>query len=99
MIKFVFDEAMPVSISAQGGILATYRYPGFVAAYESRPTGKSTDGVAFYGARATLVVKRETTRQLAAMRALHWRNFLDCVRTRRKPASDIETCVRSTITC
>jgi hypothetical protein len=25
-------------------------------------------------------------------------NFLDCVRTRNKPNSDIETCVRSSIT-
>jgi predicted dehydrogenase len=29
----------------------------------------------------------------------HWANFLDCVRTRQKPISDIETCQRSTTTC
>ena len=29
---------------------------------------------------------------------LHWANFLDCVRTRKRPNSDIETCVRSSIT-
>ena len=33
------------------------------------------------------------------MNAPHWRNFVDCVRTRQKPASDIETCVRTTTTC
>ncbi len=98
-IQFAFNEAMPVSVSAQGGILATYRYPGFVAAYERRAAGKRADGVAFYGARDTLVVNLETSRQLAAMRVAHWQNFLECVRTRRKPVSDIETCVRSTITC
>ena len=31
--------------------------------------------------------------------ANHWTNFLDCVRSRQKPASDIETCQRSTTTC
>ena len=29
----------------------------------------------------------------------HWANFLDCVRTRQKPISDIEVCQRSTTTC
>ncbi|MDA1313366.1 MAG: hypothetical protein O2968_08535 [Acidobacteria bacterium] len=29
---------------------------------------------------------------------LHWANFLDCVRTRQKPNSDIETCARSSAT-
>lgn len=29
----------------------------------------------------------------------HWANFLECVRTRRKPISDIEVCNRSTATC
>ncbi len=27
------------------------------------------------------------------------RNFLDCVKSRQKPTSDIETCVRSSVTC
>ncbi len=31
--------------------------------------------------------------------ANHWANFLECVRTRQKPISDIETCQRSTTTC
>jgi predicted dehydrogenase len=31
--------------------------------------------------------------------AAHWANFLECVRTRQKPISDIETCQRSTTTC
>ena len=29
----------------------------------------------------------------------HWRNFLECIRTRAKPMSDVETCQRSTTTC
>jgi predicted dehydrogenase len=31
--------------------------------------------------------------------ANHWANFLDCVKTRQKPISDIEVCNRSTATC
>jgi hypothetical protein len=33
------------------------------------------------------------------MNVPHWNNFIDCVRTRRRPTSDIETCVRTTATC
>jgi hypothetical protein len=29
----------------------------------------------------------------------HWANFLECVKTREKPISDIEKCQRSTTTC
>ena len=29
----------------------------------------------------------------------HWANFLDCVKTRQKPNSDIEICQRSSTTC
>ena len=31
--------------------------------------------------------------------ANHWTNFLECVRTRQRPISDIEVCQRSTSTC
>jgi len=133
IVQFAFDEAMPVSISAQGGkfyvkdnletpdtMLATYRYPGFLGAYESRtanpfPYYEHTYGTAFHGTEATLMVNRdgywiwpvakgkepvaETSRELADMNVPHWKNFLECLRTRQKPVSDIETCVRSTTTC
>jgi myo-inositol 2-dehydrogenase/D-chiro-inositol 1-dehydrogenase len=29
----------------------------------------------------------------------HWKNFLECIKTRQKPASEIETCVRSSTVC
>ena len=29
----------------------------------------------------------------------HWRNFLDCIRTRQRPICDIEICQRSTTAC
>ncbi|HYW45070.1 MAG TPA: Gfo/Idh/MocA family oxidoreductase [Bryobacteraceae bacterium] len=133
IVQFAFDEAMPVSISAQGGrlyvadntetpdtMIATCRYPGFVGSYESRtanpyPMFDDSYGTAFHGAEATLVVNRnscvvfptarkaepvvEKNPALAAMNVPHWRNFLECIRSRRKPVSDIETCVRSSVTC
>ena len=96
IVQFAFDEAMPVSISAQGGapdnMLATFRYPGFVASYERR--AGNPYGVAFHGTKATLIVNRA-----AGTHAAHWKNFLECIHTRAKPISEIETCVRSTATC
>lgn len=119
-LQFAFDEAMPVSISAQGGrpapqtLLATYRYPGFIGAYESRAAGPGC-GIAFHGTRATLMVNREgywirpsesgrppaaeAGLAPAAMHVGHWKNFIECLHTRRKPSGDIENCVRSTTTC
>ena len=29
----------------------------------------------------------------------HWANFLECIKTRQKPTSDIETCFRTTAAC
>ena len=96
IVQFAFDEAMPVSITAQGGapgtMLATFRYPGFVASYESR--AGNTYGTAFHGTKDTLIVNRAADPHVA-----HWKNFLECIRTRAKPISEIETCVRSTATC
>lgn len=72
-------------------------------------------GTAFHGTKGTLVVNRggywlypagkgaapvvETSQELRRMNDLHWANFLECVQTREKPQSDIETCVRTTWTC
>jgi predicted dehydrogenase len=41
----------------------------------------------------------EKDKSLADMNVPHWKNFLECIRTRQKPQSDIETCVRSTVPC
>lgn len=133
IVQFAFDEAMPVSVSAQGGkffvndntetpdtMLVTYRYPGFIGSYESRtvnpnPIYGEAYGTAFHGTKATLMVNRdgytifpnargappvvEKSKDLAEMNVPHWKNFLECLKTRAKPISDIETCVRSTTTC
>jgi predicted dehydrogenase len=37
--------------------------------------------------------------EMAQMNVPHWKNFLECIKTRQKPASEIETCVRSSTTC
>lgn len=71
-------------------------------------------GAMFHGTRGTLYVDRagfkvtpekgsglEATEmnRVADPHPLHWGNFLDCVRTRKRPNSDIETCYRSSATC
>ena len=94
VVQFLFDEAAPVSLDAQSGagsVSITFRYPGFVASYQS-----SADPwrISIHGTRATLSVSGGVTPHLD-----HWKDFLDCVRTRRRPVSDIETCVRSTTAC
>lgn len=70
-------------------------------------------GINFHGTRGTLYVDRAGMRvtpekgsdlapvemkRVADPHPLHWANFLECVRTRKRPNSDIETCVRSSIT-
>jgi predicted dehydrogenase len=70
--------------------------------------------VTFHGDKGTLYVDRAsfklTPEKDSGLKAAeikrgadghpaHWTNFLDCVRTRKRPNSDIETCVRSTTAC
>ena len=38
-------------------------------------------------------------REMSSMNVPHWLNFLDCIRTRKRPMSDIETTVRSSTVC
>ncbi len=71
-------------------------------------------GILFHGDKGTLFVDRgeywllpekgstleeSTVKSSNNSNMSHWANFLECVRTRRKPISDIETCQRSTTTC
>jgi predicted dehydrogenase len=41
----------------------------------------------------------EKDKAMGEMNVPHWKNFLACIKTREKPISDIETCVRSSSTC
>ena len=71
-------------------------------------------GILFHGDEASLLVDRRGLRLIpergarvtewemkstSSGNAEHWANFLDCVRSRQKPVSDIETCQRSTASC
>lgn len=71
-------------------------------------------GVNFHGTRGTLYVDRNVCRvtpekgsdleafemkRVADPHPLHWVNFLECVKTRQRPNSDIEKCYRSSATC
>jgi predicted dehydrogenase len=75
--------------------------------------GKS-GGILFHGSEGTLFVDRSeyrvapernsalaeaTVKQSNNSNMAHWANFLECVRTRQRPISDIEVCQRSTTTC
>lgn len=47
-------------------------------------------------------VEAQTYENNQAMRDLnipHWKNFIECIKSREKPISDIETCVRSSTAC
>ncbi len=79
------------------------------------PMYGNTYGTSFHGTKATLMVNRggywifpnekgkepvaETSKELSEMNVHHWNNFLECLRSRQKPISDIETCVRTTTSC
>jgi len=79
------------------------------------PLYNDTYGTSFHGTKATLMVNRggysvfpnakgaepviEKSKELADMNVPHWKNFLECLKSREKPISDIETCVRSSVTC
>ena len=71
-------------------------------------------GITFHGSNGTLYLDRalfrltpepgsglpaQEMKREADPHPLHWANFIDCVRTRKRPNSDIETCVRSSETC
>ena len=41
----------------------------------------------------------ENNKEMAQMNVPHWENFIACVKSREKPTSEIETCVRSSAAC
>jgi predicted dehydrogenase len=41
----------------------------------------------------------ENDKEMNTMNEPHWKNFIDCIKSREKPVSDIETCVRSSTAC
>jgi predicted dehydrogenase len=60
-----------------------------------------------YVSRASVEVTPERNSDLPAqefrpsksMNEAHWSNFIECIRSRQKPVSDVETCFKSTAAC
>lgn len=97
-IQFVLDDPAPLSVSAQGSganLLATFRYPEFIAGYECRAGAEESTVIC--GTDATLAIPPPSpvsdTGEPTGV--LHWRDFLESIRSRRKPVADIETCIHS----
>jgi predicted dehydrogenase len=92
------------------GLLATYEW----RAGNAESMFKQGGGILFHGTRGTLFVTRNLYKvtpekgsdlepveeqRINDAHLAHWANFLECIRTRQKPVSDIETGYRSTATC
>ena len=72
-------------------------------------------GTVIHGTEATIFVNRGGCRLIPngkskarsrgrrtphePMNVPHWKNLLECIRSRQKPISEIETCVRSSTVC
>jgi predicted dehydrogenase len=100
-----------VGEKAAGGFIGSYES----RTVNPYPLYGDTYGTSFHGTKATLMVNREgyslfpnakgaepvakRNKEMADMNVPHWKNFLECLHTRAKPISDIETCVRSSTTC
>src|SRR5205085_2717545 len=41
----------------------------------------------------------EKNNEMGQMNLTHWQNWMECIKTRQKPISEIETCVRSSAVC
>jgi len=92
------------------GFLATYEW----RAGNAESMFKQGGGILFHGNKGTLFVTRShytvvpekgsdlepiEEKRINDANLAHWANFLECMRTRQKPISDIETGYRSTATC
>jgi predicted dehydrogenase len=44
-------------------------------------------------------VTYEKDNEMSQMNVPHWKNWMECIKSRQKPTSDIETCVRSSTAC
>jgi hypothetical protein len=80
----MFGQGAATSIHGTEGTLIVKRGGCYVV-----PNGRSTiEALTF-----------EKDLAMNAMNEPHWRNFIECIRTRATPVSDIETCVRSSTAC
>jgi len=103
-------DTLVVTFEYPEGFLATYENRLCNA---EMPLGQGY-GTMFHGTEATLYVNRsfyriipergsklqpEEVKQSNNANVAHWADFIECIRTRRRPISDIETCYRTTAAC
>ncbi len=103
-------DTLHVSYEYPGGYVATYENRNSNAQSMFDKNG----GILFYGQKATLYVDRGEFRVVPEKNSgvqarkvsrsddghfNHWTNFLECMKSRQRPNSDIELCQRSTSTC
>lgn len=92
------------------GFIATYEYRNG----NGNSMFKQGGGILFHGSKATMFLDRrqyfiepepnsgvepEQVKSVSSGNLKHWANWLECIRTRQRPESDIEKCYRSTATC
>jgi predicted dehydrogenase len=80
----MFGQGAATSIHGTEGTLIVRRGGCYVIANESSKIS---------------AVTYENDQAMNAMNGPHWKNFIDCIRTRALPTSDIESCVRSSTVC
>jgi predicted dehydrogenase len=111
IVQMAFDEAMPRSIASLG-FLAVYEYRNGNAQSMFNKGGgilfHGNEATLFVDRGGYSLVpegkrgkpgKTLDVKSTSSGNANHWANFLECVRTRARPNSDIEKCFRSTSTC
>ncbi len=103
-------DTLQVTYEFADGYLATYEY----RESNAQPIFDQGYGSTFYGNKATLYVNRSFYKVMPEKNSdlepvmvprsndannAHWANFIDCVKTRKKPICDIEIGVRSSVMC
>ena len=103
-------DTLQVAYEYPSGFIATYENRNS----NSQSMFQKGGGILFCGQKATMFVDRSEFRvvpeQGSDVKAqqvkafddggkMHWANFLECMKTRQRPNSDIELCQRSTTTC
>jgi predicted dehydrogenase len=103
-------DTLVVTFEYPEGFIATYENRLCNA---DAPLGQGY-GTMFHGTEGTLYVNRSFYRIIPERRSKlqpvevqrsnnanvdHWANFIECIRTRQRPISDVETCYKTTAAC
>ncbi|MBT3287886.1 MAG: Gfo/Idh/MocA family oxidoreductase [Victivallales bacterium] len=99
---------------AKGAERLTFRYANGVEVYHGGYTGQGGNGITFTGSKGKIEVSRSDLKTFPGeiMRSPigpdevqlyrsgnHFQNWLDCIRTRRRPVCDVEIGARSVTVC